>query len=50
VVLATFVNCNVQYLYQDWYEPKDGYYQPPDGPGFGYGLDEGNVRSCVELP
>ena len=36
VVLATFGNANVQYFYKDWYAPKDGYFEPPAGPGFGY--------------
>ena len=43
------INANVQYFYRDWYEPKDGYYEPPAGPGFGYELDEGKVRNRAEL-
>ena len=42
-------NPNVQYFYRDWYEPKDGYYLPPAGPGFGDELDEGKIASRVEL-
>ena len=46
---TTFGNANVQYFYRDWYEPKDGYYEPPAGPGFGYELDESKITHCVEL-
>ena len=46
---ARKINANVQYFYRDWYEPKDGYFEPPAGPGFGYELDEGKIRSRVEL-
>jgi hypothetical protein len=49
VVLATLSNANVQYFYRDWYEPKDGYYELPSGPGFGYELDEGKIRGTSEL-
>jgi L-alanine-DL-glutamate epimerase-like enolase superfamily enzyme len=40
---------NVQYFYHDWYEPKDGYYEPPAGPGFGYELDEAKIKCRIEL-
>jgi L-alanine-DL-glutamate epimerase-like enolase superfamily enzyme len=43
------INANVQYFYRDWYAPKDGYFEPPSGPGFGYDLDEARIRSRVEL-
>jgi L-alanine-DL-glutamate epimerase-like enolase superfamily enzyme len=49
VVLATFVNANVQHFYKDWYEPKSGYFEPPAGPGFGYELDESKIRTRTEL-
>ncbi|HZO31741.1 MAG TPA: hypothetical protein VFH48_37750 [Chloroflexota bacterium] len=49
MVLATFGNANVQYFYRDGYAPKDGYFQPPVGPGFGYELDERKVKHRVEL-
>jgi hypothetical protein len=49
VVSATLGNANVQYFYQDWYAPKDGYYEPPAGPGFGYTLDDGKIKSRAEL-
>ena len=38
-----------RYFYRDWYEPKDGYYLPPAGPGFGYELDEAKITSRAEL-
>lgn len=44
------INANVQYFYQDVYAPKDGYFEPPGGPGFGYALDESKIRSRAELP
>ena len=50
VVLDSFGNANVQYFYRDWYAPKDGYYEPPAGPGFGYELDEGRITSHADLP
>ena len=49
MVSTTFGNANVQYFYRDWYEPKDGYYEPPSGPGFGYELDEGKIKRRAEL-
>jgi len=33
----------------NWYEPKDGYYEPAAGPGFGYEFDEGKIRSRAEF-
>ena len=48
MVLATFGNANVQHLYRDWYGPTDGHDEPPAGPGFGYELDEGKIRSRAE--
>jgi L-alanine-DL-glutamate epimerase-like enolase superfamily enzyme len=42
-------NANVQYFYRDWYEPKDGFYEPPSGPGFGYTLDEGKIKGRTDL-
>jgi hypothetical protein len=35
MVVSTSVNRNVQVFYRDWYEPKDGSYEPPACPGFG---------------
>jgi L-alanine-DL-glutamate epimerase-like enolase superfamily enzyme len=43
------LNRHVQYLRRPWYAPKDGYFEPPAGPGFGYELDEGRIRSRAEL-
>ncbi|MFN8526462.1 MAG: mandelate racemase/muconate lactonizing enzyme family protein [Chloroflexota bacterium] len=43
------INANVQYFYRDWYEPKNGYFEPPAGPGFGYELDESKIRDRAEL-
>jgi L-alanine-DL-glutamate epimerase-like enolase superfamily enzyme len=44
------INANVQYWYRDFYAPKDGYFEPPAGPGFGYELDEAKILRRVELP
>ena len=33
------INHNVQYFYKDFYQPVDGYFHLPPGPGFGYELD-----------
>jgi L-alanine-DL-glutamate epimerase-like enolase superfamily enzyme len=49
MVSATFGNANVQHFYRDWYEPQDGYYEPPSGPGFGYELDESKIKRRAEL-
>jgi len=43
------INHNVQYFYQDFYEPKNGYFELPPGPGFGYALDPAKTRSRVEV-
>ena len=43
------INANVQYFFRDWYEPKDSYYEPPAGPGFGYELDGRSIRSRAEV-
>jgi L-alanine-DL-glutamate epimerase-like enolase superfamily enzyme len=50
LVSTTCGDANVQYFYRGRYEPKDGYFQLPAGPGFGYELDEGRSTSRVELP
>ena len=44
------INHNAQHFYRDFYAPKDGYFELPTGPGFGYELDEAKVRNRVELP
>jgi L-alanine-DL-glutamate epimerase-like enolase superfamily enzyme len=43
------INHDVQYFYQDFYEPRDGYFEPPDGPGFGYELDPDKIMRRTEL-
>lgn len=43
------INQNVQYFFKDFYQPKDGYFEPPSGPGFGYAIDEGKVEKRIEL-
>lgn len=43
------INYNVQFFYRDFYEPVDGYFQLPNGPGFGYELDMDKVRSRTDL-
>lgn len=43
------INVNVQYFYQDWYAPQNGYFDPPTGPGFGYELDEKKIISRTEF-
>jgi L-alanine-DL-glutamate epimerase-like enolase superfamily enzyme len=48
MVLGIYWHANIQHFYRDWYEPKDGSYEPPAGPGFGYELDEGKIRSRNE--
>lgn len=44
------INANVQFFYRDLYAPVNGYFLPPAGPGFGYELDAGKIRSRTELP
>ena len=34
-------------FYRDWYEPQDGYYEPPAV--FGYELNEGKKKRRTEL-
>ncbi len=43
------INANVQYFYRDFYEPRDGYFHAPSGPGFGYELDDDKVLGRIEL-
>jgi L-alanine-DL-glutamate epimerase-like enolase superfamily enzyme len=43
------INHNTQYFYKDFYQPVDGYFCLPPGPGFGYELDYGKVVERVEL-
>ena len=43
------INPNSQHFYTDFYEPIDGYYQSPSGPGFGYELDREKIVRRTEL-
>ena len=43
------INHNAQFFYTDFYEPVDGYYELPEGPGFGYALDETKILRRTEL-
>jgi len=43
------INHDVQYFYRDFYEPRDGYFHPPGGPGFGYALDPDKIVRRTEL-
>ena len=43
------INHNVQYFFGDFYQPVDGYFSPPVGPGFGYVIDEDKVEKRVEV-
>lgn len=43
------INHNVQYFFTDFYEPKDGYFYPPTGPGFGYVLDTSKIVRRADL-
>ncbi|MBC7237640.1 MAG: hypothetical protein H5T69_17505 [Chloroflexi bacterium] len=43
------INHNIQWFYRDFYEPVDGYFQLPAGPGFGYELDPNKIVRTKEL-
>jgi L-alanine-DL-glutamate epimerase-like enolase superfamily enzyme len=43
------INANVQYFYKDFYQPVDGYFELPPGPGFGYELDLSKAVKRIEL-
>ncbi|MBN1400595.1 MAG: mandelate racemase/muconate lactonizing enzyme family protein [Anaerolineae bacterium] len=43
------INHNAQHFYTDFYEPVGGYFYPPQGPGFGYALDEARIERRREL-
>ena len=43
------INHNTQYFYKDFYQPVDGYFHLPPGPGFGYELDMDKVIRRTEL-
>jgi L-alanine-DL-glutamate epimerase-like enolase superfamily enzyme len=43
------INANTQYFYRDVYQPIDGYFELPKGPGFGYELDLSKAVKRTEL-
>jgi len=43
------INYNTQYFYRDFYQPVDGYFELPKGPGFGYELDMDKALKRIEL-
>jgi L-alanine-DL-glutamate epimerase-like enolase superfamily enzyme len=43
------INANVQYFFRDVYQPVDGFFLPPNGPGFGYELDPAKLERRQEL-
>jgi L-rhamnonate dehydratase len=43
------INHNVQFFYRDFYEPVNGYFELPSGPGFGYTLDADRIGRRTEL-
>ena len=46
---ARKINANVQYFYRTGTRRRTATIEPPAGPGFGYELDEGKIRSRVDL-
>jgi L-rhamnonate dehydratase len=43
------INQNVQHFYRDFYEPRNGFFELPTGPGFGYELDPDKILGRVDL-
>jgi len=43
------LNHNAQFFYHDFYEPVNGFYELPPGPGMGLVLDESKVVERIEL-
>ena len=43
------INHNVQYFYKDFYEPVDGYFELPQGPGFGYEIDPDKIVQRTDM-
>lgn len=43
------INHNVQHFFKDFYQPVDGWFTPPSGPGFGYEIDEAKVASRKDI-
>lgn len=42
-------NPDIQYFCQGFYEPRDGHFYPPEGPGLGWRIDESKVAKRIEL-
>ncbi len=43
------INHNIQFFFKDFYEPVNGYFELPTGPGFGYAIDPDKVTDRREL-
>ena len=43
------INQRSQHFYTDFYQPVDGYFPPPKGPGFGCKIAPGKVIRRVDL-
>ncbi len=43
------INQSSQHFYTDFYQPDDGYFPPPSGPGFGCKIDQGKIVRRVDL-
>jgi hypothetical protein len=43
------INHNVQFFYRDFYEPVDGYFELPTGPGFGCEIDAAKIVRRREI-
>jgi L-alanine-DL-glutamate epimerase-like enolase superfamily enzyme len=43
------IDANIQWFYRDVHEPKDGWSEPPAGPGFGCELDDDTIERREEL-
>ena len=43
------INHNVQHFFSDFYQPVDGWFHPPSGPGFGYAIDDTKVADRTDL-
>jgi L-rhamnonate dehydratase len=43
------INHDVQYFWKDFYQPVNGYFELPTGPGFGYELDPKKIVKRTEI-
>ncbi|MEE2753819.1 MAG: mandelate racemase/muconate lactonizing enzyme family protein [Candidatus Latescibacterota bacterium] len=43
------INHNVQHFFEDFYQPTDGYFPSPGGPGFGYKIDASKIETRTEI-